>query len=522
MRTVHDAFRATVAAHADRPFMQVLPETAAIYGIPAGEITYTVAANAIDGLTARYRGAGYRRGHRIGLRLENRPSMLLHFFALNALGVSIVPINPDLRAAELDYLVTHSGMALAVDAAIGRAGLPHVPVIGPDDTPPPAPEPAGSVGDEAALLYTSGTTGLPKGCVLSNAYFHTAGSWYVGMGGYCALHRGQDRMLTPLPLFHMNALAASTMAMMTTGGCLIVLDRFHPTSWWDSVAKSHATIVHYLGVMPAILMAGPPTPGERAHRVRFGFGAGVDRRLHALAEERFGFPLIEGWAMTETGCSVGINANVEPRNIGQSCFGRPGPHVAWRIVADDGRDAAIDAPGELLVRHAGPDPRAGFFTEYLKDPAATQTAWADGWFHTGDVVRRDAAGLFYFVDRKKNVIRRSGENIAAVEVEGVLQRHPLIRIAGVASVPDDIRGEEVFALLVPHAPIADPAAAAREITGWALTQLAYYKPPGYIAFVETIPVTATNKIQRANLRQIAQDLHEAGAAIDTRALKRRT
>lgn len=522
MKTVHDAFRATVAAYGARPFMAVLPETAAVYGIAAGEITYADAAGIVDALIARYRAAGYGRGHRIGLRLENRPAMLLHFFALNALGVSIVPVNPDLRAAELDYLVTHSNMALAVDAAIGRANLPLVPVIGPDDVPPPAPPPAGAVGDEAALLYTSGTTGLPKGCVLSNDYFHTAGRWYVGMGGYCTLHPGADRMLTPLPLFHMNALAASTMAMLTTGGCLIVLDRFHPTTWWDSVARAGATIVHYLGVMPAILMAGPATDAERAHQVRFGFGAGVDRRLHALAEQRFSFPLVEGWAMTETGCSVGINANLEPRNIGQSCFGKPGPHVGWRIVADDGSDAPVDTPGELLVRHAGPDPRAGFFTEYLKDPDATATAWADGWFHTGDVVRRDADGLFYFVDRKKNVIRRSGENIAAVEVEGVLQRHPLVRIAGVAPVADDIRGEEVFAVLVPHAPIADPEAAAREITTWALTQLAYYKPPGYIAFVNTIPVTSTNKIQRASLRQIAQDLHRSGACLDTRALKRRT
>ena len=522
MATVHDAFCTTVALYGHRPFMAVLPETAAVYGIAAGEITYEMAATAVDALIARYRAAGYGRGHRIGLRLENRPSMLLHFFALNALGVSIVPINPDLRAAELDYLVTHSDMALAVDAAKGRADLPQIPVIGPNDTPPAAPDPAGTVGDEAALLYTSGTTGLPKGCVLSNAYFHTAGRWYVGMGGYCALNPGQDRMLTPLPLFHMNALAASTMAMLTTGGCLIVLDRFHPRSWWDSVAKSRASIIHYLGVMPAILMAGPPTPAERAHQVRFGFGAGVDRRLHATAEERFGFPLVEGWAMTETGCSVGINANIEPRNIGQSCFGKPGPHVGWRIVADNGTDAPIDTPGELLVRHAGPDPRTGFFTEYLKDPNATATAWADGWFHTGDVVRRDADGLFYFVDRKKNVIRRSGENIAAVEVEGVLQRHPLVRIAGVVPVPDDIRGEEVFALLVPHEPVSDADAAAREITSWALTQLAYYKPPGYVAFVETIPVTSTNKIQRAELRRIALEQVASGTAIDTRALKRRT
>ena len=516
--TVHGQFRAAVAQYPDRPFMAVLPETAAVYGIPAGEITYAEAGAAVDALMARYRAAGYGPGHRIGLRLENRPAMLLHFFALNGLGISIVPINPDLRAAELDYLVAHSEIALAVDAAAGRTALPNVAVVGPDDAPPPAPPAAGTAPDEAALLYTSGTTGLPKGCVLSNTYFLTCGRWYLGMGGYCTLHPGTDRMLTPLPLFHMNALGASTMAMVMSGGCLIVLDRFHPTTWWDSVARADATIVHYLGVMPAILMAGPPVPAERAHRVRFGFGAGVDRRLHAEAEARFGFPLIEGWAMTETGCSVGINANHDPRIVGQSCFGKPEPHVALRIVADDGTDAE---QGELLVRHAGPDPRAGFFSAYLKDPDATAAAWEGGWFHTGDVVRRDADGMMFFVDRKKNVIRRSGENIAAVEVEGVLQRHPLVRVAAVAPVADDLRGEEVVACLVAAEPIADQEAAARDIVTWALTQLAYYKPPGYVAFVDAIPVTSTNKIQRGVLRDDVRALLDSGHAIDTRALKRR-
>ena len=127
----------------------------------------------------------------------------------------------------------------------------------------------------------------------------------------------------------------------------------------------------------------------------------------------------------------------------------------------------------------------------------------------------------FFVDRKKNVIRRSGENIAAVEVEGVLQRHPLVRVAAVAPVPDDLRGEEVFACLVPHGPIADADAAAREIVAWALTQLAYYKPPGYIAFVEALPITSTNKIQRGVLREEVRGLLAGGQAIDTRALKRR-
>ncbi|MEM7567716.1 MAG: AMP-binding protein, partial [Pseudomonadota bacterium] len=400
-----------------------------------------------------------------------------------------------------------------------------LPVIGPDDAPPPAALPATggepNADTEAAVLYTSGTTGSPKGCVLTNTYFTHCGAWYRGMGGLCALEDGAERMLTPLPLFHMNALACSVMAMLATGGCLIVLDRFHPRSWWASVRDSRATCIHYLGVMPPMLMGAPESEADRDHAVRFGFGAGVPGDLHAPFEARFGFPLIEAWAMTETGAGGVITAHEEPRHVGTACFGRTDAGVEARVVGDDGSEAGADEPGELLVRRAGPDPRHGFFDRYLKDEVATEAAWKGGWLHTGDVVRRDAAGNFRFVDRKKNVIRRSGENIAAVEVEGALRAHPLIEEAGVAPVPDEVRGDEVFALLVPSQPLDDPAAAADEINAWMLTRLAYYKAPGFIAFVEALPVTATNKVQRAKLKDEASRLLAEGVAIDLRATKKR-
>ncbi len=506
----------------DLPFMAVLPETAAAYGIAVGEISYGSAATEIARLTSAYREAGITAAHRVGLLLENRPAALLHWLALNSLGASIVPINPDLRSVELEYLVGHSEMALAVaipsrHADLRRAGLALV--VGPDETPPMVGLRAGRLPhDECALLYTSGTTGMPKGCVLPNAYFLEAGRWYAEVGGLCALREGVERMLTPLPLFHMNALAYSAMAMIQTGGCLIVLDRFHPRSWWASVAAARATIVHYLGVMPAILMQSPPSPAERDHAVRFGFGANVYRRLHAEAEARFGFPLIEAWAMTETGAGAVIAATHEPRHVGENCFGRVAQEIEVRIEADDGTEAS---QGELLVRRAGADARRGFFAEYLKEPEATEIAWQGGWFHTGDIVSRDTDGSFRFMDRKKNVIRRSGENISALEVEGVLQQHPEIRTAAVAAVPDAVRGDEVFACIVPEHSPDDPARIAAEIAEWCRTRLAYYKAPGWLAFVDAVPITSTNKIQRGNLKALAAELCETGRAIDLRHLKRR-
>ncbi|MFB4204583.1 AMP-binding protein [Arhodomonas sp. KWT2] len=533
--TVWEAFRDTAARFPDHPCLQVLPETAAIYGIDAGERRYAAVLAEVDALAGAFRDAGYGPGLRAGLLLENRPSFLTHWFALNRLGVSVVPISAEMRAAELEYLCGHSEIALAVTlperagdlrAAAERAGT-RLAVMSPGEAVPPAPRPPVDAAldrdSECALLYTSGTTGRPKGCVLPNRYFLGAGEWYAGIGGLAALREGGERMLTPLPVNHMNAMAFSTLAMVLTGGCLILLDRFHPRSWWESVRESRATVVHYLGVMPAMLLAAEPSQADRDHHVRFGFGAGVDRRHHAAFEERFGFPLLEAWAMTETGPGAAVIANHEPRHVGTSCFGRPEPAVEVRLVGDDGGDVPDGEPGELWVRAAGDDPAHGFFREYLKNPEATAEVWAGGWFHTGDVVRRSADGSLHFVDRKKNVIRRSGENISAVEVESVLQQHPLVHQVAVGAVADEIRGDEVIACVVPAETVSAERreAHAASIVDYCLEQLAYYKAPGYVAFVEALPLTPTQKVQRGELRALVRELPGQACCVDTRGLKKR-
>lgn len=531
--TVFTRFRDTASRRPDGPFLNVLEETAGIYGLDAGEISYGVMLRKVEAWQERFRRSGYGEGHRVGLLLQNRPVFLEIWFALNGLGVSVVPINPDLRLSELEYIVTHSEMNAALilperwgeAATAARNGGRPIPVATADDD---VPEPFGGArpaipGDqssECALLYTSGTTGKPKGCVLTNEYFLHFGDWYREAGGLISLQMDRERMITPLPVFHMNAMAASVMGMMAVGGCLTMLDRFHPRSWWDSVRKSRATCVHYLGVMPSMLMGATSLETDKDHSVRFGFGAGVDKDLHVPFEKRFGFPLLEAWAMTETGSGVSVCANREPRKAGTNCFGRPTPEVEVRIVGDDGRDVEGATPGELLVRRAGDNPRYGFFREYLKNAEATVAAWQGGWFYTGDIVSRDADGDLHFVDRKKNVIRRSGETIAAVEVESVLNRHPLIRQAAVAAMPDEVRGEEVAALIVAAQPQADDD-TAKQITLWCLEQMAYHKAPGLIAFVDKLPLTATEKIHRAGLKAMVAEAADRGAFHDTRPLKKR-
>lgn len=531
--TVFTRFRETALRRGDGAFLNVLAETAAVYGLTAGDISYRAMLERVERRRSKLAERGYGEGHRVGLLLQNRPVFLEIWFALNALGASVVPINPDLRLSELEYIVGHSEMNAAfvleerreeLQMAAGNAGRVMPVATETCDVPKPfggaASPTAGDASTECALLYTSGTTGQPKGCVLTNQYFLHCGDWYRDVGGLIDLRADQERMITPLPVFHMNAMAVSVMAMVSVGGCLTMLDRFHPGTWWDSVRTSRATCLHYLGVMPSMLMSAAPSAQDKAHSVRFGFGAGVDKLLHGPFEERFGFPLIEAWAMTETGSGGVIGASSEPRKIGTSCFGRPDQDVMVRIVGDNENDVSVGTPGELLVRRAGADPRYGFFREYLKNPEATEEAWKGGWFRTGDIVSSDADGDLHFVDRKKNVIRRSGENIAAVEVETVLNRNPLVRQAAVAATPDQVRGDEVVALVIAARSGADRA-MAEEIVRWCLEQMAYYKAPGWIGFVDQLPLTATEKIQRGGLKDLVAELMREGSFHDMRALKRR-
>jgi acyl-CoA synthetase (AMP-forming)/AMP-acid ligase II len=174
--------------------------------------------------------------------------------------------------------------------------------------------------------------------------------------------------------------------------------------------------------------------------------------------------------------------------------------------------------GELLVRQSGPEPRRGFFSGYLKDPQATEHAWRDGWFHTGDAVRRGPDGQLHFVDRLKNIIRRAGENIAALEVEAVLAEHPAIRQVAVLGVPDAVRDEEVMACVVLEAGRAPDRHSAVSIQDWCLERLAYFKAPGHVAFLDALPVTSTNKVQKARLADFA---FEPEKRFDLRERKRR-
>ena len=532
--TVFAAFLDSASNFPDRPMLALPPTTGEIYGTGPVELSFRDVHKQSEVLIERYAASGLGIGDRVALMLENRPEFFAHFLSLNSLGVSIGPLHQEMPPDEIAYRLDHSEVRLLVSlpshmelarAAQARAAA-TVPAVTPiEDLPgfgPAKDTPTPDVKDETAILYTSGSTGQPKGCVLSNEYFVEMGRWYRDLGGLCALSPDGDRLVTPLPVSHMNALTCSFMGMLMSGGCLVQLDRFHASTWWREVRESRATIIHYLGVMPAILLRQPEDPGlDFSGQVRFGFGAGVDPRHHAIFEERFGFPLVEGWAMTETGAGGCIMANHEPRHVGQRCFGRAPAAVEYRIVDDSDEDCGTDVPGELLVRAAGDDPRRGFFSGYFKDTEATEAAWAGGWLHTGDIVRQSADGSLFFVDRSKNIVRRSGENIAAVEVEGALLALPSVANCAVAPVPDELRGEEVMAIIVPAEGVETSTGEARRMLDQLRENLAYFKLPGYIAFAESLPLTSSEKLQRGELKKLCAALVEAEEVIDLRKEKRR-
>ncbi len=532
--TIGAVFATAVLAHGERSFLAVPVNADRGYLSEGFEITYCEAGARVEALIAAYRNAGYGLGHRVATLLENRPDYILHKLALNSIGACCVPINPELRPGEIQYLLEHSEPDLVIALATRQeqirgalAPSTHKPpfVLLEDFTAdslpttqrlarpgPAAPE------TPASILYTSGTTGRPKGCVLSHGYEVASGARYASLGGCAAVHTGSDRIYNPLPLYHVNSGVLSLMGAVLTGNCQIQPDRFHPQRWWREVTETRATIVHYLGVIAAMLLGQPPREDERAHEVRFGIGAGIEPQLHRPFEDRFGFPLVEVWGMTEM-VRV-LTDSVEPRQVGSRAFGRAYPGVNVRVVDDADQEVADGQPGEMVVRHSEATPRRGFFSGYWKDEAATESAWKGGWFHTGDVVMRSVDGMLHFVDRKKNIIRRSGENVAAAEVEAALLTHPNVRQAAVLGVKDELREEEVLACVVLKHP-QPTSEIGQALFQHCLERLAYYKAPGWLHVMESLPTTGTQKIQKHVIYPEGSDPRMIAGILDMRDLKRR-
>ncbi len=531
-QTIGALFDARTATYADSLLLEVPADAARAYYPDGYTCTFAQARQRVDEMCATLAQAGYGHGHRVAVLLGNRPEMMLLKVALARLGVSWVPVNPDYRAPELAYLLQDSAAGLAIVATsmvemmlegIAESGL-TVAMVAMDDVLPdlPAATHAAPIATpvtretEASLIYTSGTTGRPKGCILSHGYEVDMGQWYAGRGGLIVFEPGVTKVYCPLPLFHVNAAVLLFWAVVETGCAQIVPERFRARAWWRELAETGATAAHYLGIVIPALMNREPEEWEQKHQVKWAVGAGVEPTLHGPFEDRFGFPLIEVWGMTEM-CRI-LGDFEEPRQINTRAMGRAQPGLEVRVV--DGADCDVPSgqPGEMVIRFDDKTPRKGAFSGYLNLPEATQEAWRGGWFHTGDTVRMDTTGMIFFVDRKKNIIRRSGENIAAAEIEACLQEHPDVERVAVIAVEDEMRDEEVMACVQTRGETGGEFALA--LFEWCFARLSYYKAPGWIRFLEDIPVTGTQKIQKHAL--FGTDENPTSAAHDFRNLKKRS
>lgn len=468
---------------------------------------------------------GIRKGDRVALMLPNCPEFFYLWFGLMKIGASIVPINNYFQEKETAYILQHSEVKVVlatpeywkiVQKAVQTSNIQlryRISVGGdfPDTLSYERIRPQFSsvlgeasiyATDEASILYTSGTTGNPKGCIESQEYYLVAGNRYSEHLGMTA----DDRILTPLPIFHMNPQILSTMGTLFVGGSLAIVDRFHPRSWWQELRAMEVTHFHYLGVLPAMLMGMPPQADDADHRPWIGIGAGVPKTIHLPFEERFNVKLLEVFGMTETGLNFCCLPQPD-RAVGTACFYKPFEEYEAMVVDDEDQEVPTGVVGEMLLRGSDPDNRRrGFMSGYYKNPDATMKAWRNDWFHTGDYVQRDTAGRYYFVDRKKDIVRRSGENISASEVEGVIHLHPAVMDVAVIPVPDQIREQEAKAYVVLKEGYSPDTVPISDLIAWTTDKLAYFKVPRYWEFRESLPVTQTGKIQKQSLKMEKDNL----------------
>ncbi|EOD60843.1 ATP-dependent acyl-CoA ligase [Amycolatopsis vancoresmycina] len=458
--------------------------------------TFTFAE--VDRESSRFAAAlaerGIGPGDRVAVMLRNQPDFPLIWLALAKIGAQLVPVNTNYQEFDGAHVLRHSGAKLAVAAPeftglLERIGLTEV--VTPDrlDAAGAAPEFTPVPESPVNIQYTSGTTGAPKGCVLPNRYWTTL---VIGLATDFPAVGEDDVILTAQP-FHYIDPQWNVALGLAGGATLVVLDRFHPSTFWAKVREHGVTWFYCLGLMPTLLLRQAPSEADRDHRVRAICASAIPHELHAELEQRWGVPWYEAFGMTETGGDIRMTAADHDETVGTGCIGRPSRDREVLIAGDDGKPLPRGETGQLLIRGIG------LMHGYHDDPEATAKAFANGWFHTGDLARMDAAGRVYYVGRTKDMIRRSGENISADEVERALLLHPSIKLAAVVAVPDELRGEEVKAYVVCDGDRPEPA----ELAAFCAGKLAYFKVPRFWAFAGELPMTPSERVAKGELRKVA-------------------
>jgi carnitine-CoA ligase len=462
-----------------------------------GTITYAQMIERCEHAAAMFAARGVGSGDRVGVMTQNHPSTLIAFFALARLGAIMVPINPDYTVEEARYVLTHAGVCGVLCStelqATASAACDARFFVSTEDVIAPGVAPDHSRSDDACVfIYTSGTTGFPKGVMHSQRNVVLAGEGFVER-----MHlQPDDRLLCVLPMFHVNALFYSFAGALAAGATLILEPKFSASRFWHIVKESGATEVNTLAAVTSILMRRPRSEYVPGHALRKIYGAPFTAETYRVFHEEFHVPtLIEGYGMSEVP-GVLNNPFDGPHRIGS--MGRPSRHpdpavtfAEMKVVDDDGNDVPDGETGELVVRT--PIVMLG----YYRDSEHTAASFRDGWFLTGDLGRRDSDGFFWFVARKKDIIRKRGENISGAELDRVIGEHPSVLEAAAIAVPSELGEDDILVAVVcrPGATLKEEAIAA-----WCRDRLAPIKVPRYVALVDSLPKTPTHRVEKYKLR----------------------
>lgn len=460
---------------------------------------------------------GVKQGDHVVSWLPNGQDALRVWFAINYLGAVYVPINTSYRGGILAHVVANSDADLIIAHAdlaprlegIDRARLKSIVVLGgavescadlrvhgadallPRDGEPTPPPRDVMPWDTQSIIYTSGTTGPSKGVLSSYLHAYMTGAAYSNLPGEDgrALISADDRYLLSLPMFHVGGTLPAHI-MLAMGGSISIVDSFNTSTFWKTIRETRVTFAILLGVMAQFLAKQDPVPEEADNPLRTVMLVPFDFDPTEF-RARFGVQVLTLFNMTEISCPL-----ISPINpVLLHSAGVPREGVECRVVDQNDCEVPVGTVGELIIRADCP---WTMNHGYYKNAEATARAWRNGWFHTGDGFRTDAAGNFYFVDRMKDAIRRRGENISSFEVETEVLAHPSVQECAAIAVKSDVSEDEVM-IVIATAPgkSVDPA----ELTEFLVPRMAHFMVPRYVRIVDSLPRTPTEKVQKVVLRQ---------------------
>jgi acyl-CoA synthetase (AMP-forming)/AMP-acid ligase II len=459
-------------------------------------------------------GCGVGMGDRIALVLPNGLEFPVTWMAAAKTGAIVVPVNVGCRGTDLTYILRDCGARFAVACANGveviqrvqpqcpalqqigvLAGAAQVPkgVVDLQSEMESSSEEFNiehlQADDVLAIQYTSGTTGLPKGCILTHKYWLELArsiQQYVNLSE-------KDIVLTAQPFYYMDPIWNMVLCLLASVP-LVILPKFSPSTFWRSVRDHRVTFFYCLATMPVYLFKQPEDPDlERGQSVRLVLCSGIPASLHRAFEKRWNCPWRETYGTTELGCVLMMSFD-DHEWVGSGAMGKPVEGREVKVIALDGSELPDGHVGQLLVRGGT------IMLGYYNKPEATSEYIREGWAHTGDMAFRDAHGYYHLVGRIKDTIRRSGENISAAEVEGVLCEHPRVKSAACIPVLDEIRGEEVKACVLLQPGETPRSVPPEELVEFTRYRLAAFKVPRYLEYVESFPLTASGRIAKARLR----------------------